>query len=397
MEAHREGAAMKKYLSTTLQEIKSSPALRWYGAFLALSHALSAFFWMDHSVDLVVANSHTLCWPVFPICESLKFQSFASAASFLSLYSFLGILTALFFAFRKVPVGYFLLCSLLGLKLFITSLSYGLMGNYHYMVFFIHIAFLFLPAKKQLIPFFIGIFYWGAGILKFNPEWLSGVALTKESFLPFWLQHLSLIYAVILETILVFGLFSSQRKIRFLVLGQFLIFHLFSWHIVGYFYPLTMLLLLSFFLLIEFFNERWESIFEATTLKNSRILFPCIILLTLQILPYAFSSDPATSGGPRLSSLNMLDARVQCESLLVRQQSGAVEVYDPFAKTQSVRTQCDPLIFLSQIKNICTDKKEVFDFWLSSKRTTDEFYQTRLHLKDICKMNPETIPWAEFL
>ncbi|XGC81985.1 hypothetical protein ACES2L_05745 [Bdellovibrio bacteriovorus] len=350
---------------------------------------------MENSLRLV-SESSSLCWPTAPHCEFFRFSNSGHAALFLYFYAFLGLVTAVAFYLRRQN-AYFLLGGLLTLKAYFSSLSYGLMGNYHYMAFIVHLAFLFLPHKKQLIPFIIGIFYWGAGLLKFNPEWLSGVALVRPSFLSPLLQHISLIYVVILETILVLALFSKKPFYRHLVLGQFFLFHLFSWHIVGYFYPLTMFLLLGLFILIPLCQEPWEAYLDQSIFKNRTTVAVLGILISLQFIPYVFVKDTATSGAPRLVSLNMLDANVQCESVLLRKQKNAVEIYDPFIRPPSTRTQCDPIVFLNQLSKICKNDDSHFDFWLQSRRSTDSQLQTRLHIKDVCKKPFLALLWAEIL
>lgn len=391
---------MKSFFQTQWQEILNSRALQFYGGLLALTHLLSAYFWMDRYTDLVVKATETgtaLCWPLAPFCNDLRFENAVGAAHYLEFYSLLAVLSAGLFFFGKVRSGYFSLLVLFLMKMFFTSLSYGLMGNYHYMSFYVQIAFFFIPHKKTVIPFLIGLFYWGAGILKFDPEWLTGVSLIVPSFLPPILQHLSLIYAVILECFLVLGLFSSRPWIRWFTLSQFFLFHIFSWHIVGYFYPLTMFLVLGIFLLIPLCKENWQALFKKSILKQKSTIAFIVIFMALQILPTFFVADPATSGAPRILSLNMLDARIQCETLLIRHQDKSEEVYNPFQRTSSIRTQCDPLIFLSQLKDLCKDPQEKFDFWLQSKRTTEPQYKTRLFIKDICSKNPSSLLWAEVL
>ncbi|MFV3408704.1 hypothetical protein ACNH6C_08870 [Bdellovibrio bacteriovorus] len=383
-----------------MKELLKSRALQIYGALLALTHVLSAYFWMDRSLDLVVRSaekSASLCWPLLPSCESLRFISTATASTYLQVYAGLGLITAVLFLLKKIKPAYLLLLALLGMKIYFTSLSYGLMGNYHYMSFFVQVAFLFLPHKTTVIPFFVGVFYWGAGILKLDPEWLSGVSLIHPSFLPPPLQHASLIYAVILECILVVGLFSRRAWIRHVTLAQFVLFHAFSWHIVGYFYPMTMLLLLGIFVLIPWYKESWQALWDENLQnKKSAVIFT-VTLALLQILPVILVKDSAASGAPRLMSLNMLDARMECDTLLIRHQERASEVYNPFVKAPSTRTQCDPLVFLSQIESLCQNSGENFDFWMQSRRTTQLLMQTRLILRDVCKKSRAELMWAEVL
>ncbi|KHD87882.1 MAG: hypothetical protein OM95_12755 [Bdellovibrio sp. ArHS] len=383
-----------------MQEIKNSRALQVYGALLALTHLLSSYFWMDRSLDLVTKASPvsaSLCWPFFPACDVLRFGSSGQASMFLEAYAMVAVVVAGLFIFRRLKAAYVGLIILLLAKVYFTSLSYGLMGNYHYMTFFTHLAFLFLPLKTTTIPIFIGVFYWGAGILKFDPEWLSGTALITPTFLPPALEHLGLIYCVILECIFVFGLFSENKWIRGLVFLQFVLFHAFSWHVVGYFYPMTMLLLLGIFVLMPLYKETWQALWDASLLRKRSVVVTAAILTLLQIAPSVLAGDPAASGAPRILSLNMLDARMECDTLMIRHAEHSEETYDPFVKAPSTRTQCDPLVFLSQIKLACKDKSEKMDFWLSSRRTTGDTFKTRLFLPDVCSKSANEILWAEIL
>ena len=65
-----------------MKELLKSRALQIYGALLALTHVLSAYFWMDRSLDLVVQSAEKftwLCWSLLPSCENLRFISAATA------------------------------------------------------------------------------------------------------------------------------------------------------------------------------------------------------------------------------------------------------------------------------------------------------------------------------
>ncbi|WP_374030906.1 hypothetical protein [Bdellovibrio bacteriovorus] len=193
------------------------------------------------------------------------------------------------------------------------------------------------------------------------------------------------------------GLFSRRAWIRHVTLAQFVLFHAFSWHIVGYFYPMTMLLLLGIFVLIPWYKESWQALWDENLQnKKSAVIFT-VTLALLQILPVILVKDSAASGAPRLMSLNMLDARMECDTLLIRHQERASEVYNPFVKAPSTRTQCDPLVFLSQIESLCQNSGENFDFWMQSRRTTQLQMQTRLILRDVCKKSRAELMWAEVL
>lgn len=384
-----------QFLKGQVTEIAQSRALQIYGALLSLSHCLTAYFWMDRSLPLFSRQTDAaLCWPFLPNCEGFLFSSDVTASRAISILAAFGILSFFLFLLRKTKWAYILLSLTLVYKLYLTLTTYAVMGNYHYMLFFAHIFYLWVPHKKTLLPFLIAAFYWGAGILKLNPEWLSGEALVRESFLPPLLQHLSLLYAVILECILVFFLFAPNKKLRFFVLLQFMAFHIFSWHIVGYFYPSTMFLLLGVFYLIPLFKEKWTATWDELKALGLKKSSPLFIVLFLQVIPYFFTSDPAMGGVVRLSSLNMLDAKIECSAQIIHSDELSTSIYDPFNRAPSTRTQCDPIIFISQIPRLCLNKDRL-DFSLFSKRTTDLKYKVSLHIEDICSKSKMELFGAE--
>lgn len=378
-----------------ISEIFQSRALQVYGALLSLSHCLTAYSWMDRSLPLFSRQTDApLCWPFLPNCEGLLFSSDVTAARAISFLAVLGGIAFVLFLLKKINWAYVLLTLTLFYKVYLTLTTYAVMGNYHYMLFFAHIFYLWIPHKKTLLPVLIAVFYWGAGILKLNPEWLSGEALVRESFLPPLLQHLSLIYAVILECILVFFLFSTDKKARFFVLLQFLAFHIFSWHIVGYFYPMTMLLLLGIFYLIPLFKESWTATWDEFKSLSFKSFAPLFIVILLQVVPYFFTSDPSMGGVVRLSSLNMLDAKIECSAQLIHSEALSTSIYDPFNRAPSTRTQCDPIIFINQIPRLCSNNDRL-DFSLFSKRTTDSKYKVSVDIKDICSKSKAELFGAE--
>jgi hypothetical protein len=150
------------------------------------------------------------------------------------------------------------------LKFALHMSNYNFMGNYHYMAYFVTMAFLFVGHKKHLIKYLIVSFYIAAGALKMNMDWLSGAAMIRTPWLNGPLLSVSLFYVVLLELVLVAGLLHRRQSVRIFVLIQLLAFHIFSWHIVGFYYPMVMFSLLSLFVMDEW--SAWRTSSHSLTL-----------------------------------------------------------------------------------------------------------------------------------
>ena len=118
--------------------------------------------------------------------------------------------------------------------------------NQHYMAFFVALVFLAFPAKRRLLQYLIVLFYFWAGTLKLNRDWLSGeVSSTGEvRGCPTGWCRSACAYVVVLEMVLVFGLLSRRRWLFWATLGQLLLFHVMSYPVVGFYYPSLMCALL---------------------------------------------------------------------------------------------------------------------------------------------------------
>lgn len=384
-------------------------SLQLYGMALASTHIWTSVYWWNSSFFLNSQgsrNSEPLCFPFFAQCA--EFRAMIPETVWLVVlvaYSLAAITTTTLFFIKRINP----LPPLFALTLFKFALhmsNYNFMGNYHYMVYIITLCYLFLPNPERLIPWLMVAFYWAAGVLKLNMDWLSGAAMISTPWLTGQLLSISLIYVIFLELILVFGLLSSKRWIRWTTLFQFFSFHVFSWHIVGFFYPMIMFSLLSLFILQEleiyFFQKKeWHSTNTPQTHPSYLPLWGVLLIfIFLQILPFLITKDPALSGAARLPSLNMFDAKTECQSLMIAHSSKASVHLTPPLKNLGVRLGCDPLVFLNQAQEICrlNTKNKEFDrlsLHLFSKRITATDYQTVLALDDVCSHH--SILWSELL
>jgi hypothetical protein len=392
-----------------LEEIQQNWILQIYGAALGLTHVWTFMYWNRNGFFLNSQsgiNSEPLCFPFFPDCDLFR-QSIAMETWNIILYGylFLGILTVVSFLSKKiVGFAWSLLLAVSLTKFFLHMSNYNFMGNYHYMVYFVTLAFLFIPNKVTTIKHLIVAFYIAAGFLKVNIDWLSGAAMISSPYIGGPLLIASLFYVLFLELIFVFGLLHRNKWVRVAVLLQLIGFHAFSWHIVGFFYPMVMFCLLAIYPLDE-----WQARKNNKTLPNDLINFfqfktnkPTLVMLGLflimQLVPLLMVKDPSMSGAARLPSLNMFDSKTYCHTLLVAHTSqGTIHFKKPL-KNLGTRLKCDPIVYLNVAHQICRENKETkeidrLSLAIFTRRVTQSQYKKVLDVKNVCELkNPL---WAE--
>ncbi len=367
---------MINWLKKNLAEIKNSRPLTLFGGFLALGHFFTFLFWNKTELLLRSISSddpNPICWPYFIDCADFRL-SLSVLQGMQYVYLLIGLLVAfLFFSGRKLVWGYQLQILLFALSLFFYVQSYRMMGNYLYMFYIILFVYLFIPSKKNVIRLMIVGFYLAASTLKFNKEWISGEALFGHPILKGFLLQVACMYVIFLELVISALLLSAQADLFWIAFVQFLIFHIFSWHIVGFFYPCMMFCLLSSFLLFRGS--------EIGTIKKQSFSTIAVLLVfvSLQLVPYLYKGDTALTGEGRFWSLNMFDVKAECVFKAFAKYSDRTEDVSWTGEELGTRIQCDPIVFVNYTNNLCKQIRQdqgfkTLDIYLASKRTSDVTY-----------------------
>jgi hypothetical protein len=387
-------------LKKQVAEIEQNPLLTIFGFFLTFTHALTFLFLRQNRYSYVVTRAdENVCWPFFPWCHEIPWSSAGLIRDLLDVYLAIAILTLIAFTFRKIRLAYGLSIVLFVSKFILLSMSYKFMGNYHYMPQIVQLLWLFVPGKFDLIRLIVVSFYLAAGLIKFNTEWLSGAALIQAPVLKGPLLSFALHAVVFLETVLVFGLLSSRRWLQGAVLAALVGFHVFSWHIVGYFYPSIMACLLSIFVLNLI---HWDPSENRLLLRLFEMKFPkptlvvLVIFFICQAIPQTLAKDSALGGIHRLAALNMMDAWAECSPVLIQEQpSGGFRQFEIFKTSTAVRTKCDPIVFLNQLQRMCESAPASdLRFLMYSRRSTDTEFKLILDVPRACERK-STLLWAE--
>src|SRR6266481_5762967 len=130
------------FVRSQIAEIERDSALRWYGVAMAFLHVVTYLYWVDQRVVAFVhAQAEPICWPLVPECEKLRVLSAAGVALLLRAYFAAAIGAGLLFASRRL-----------------------------------------VPGKRDALRVLVTLFYFWAGTLKLNWEWISGAGLYR----PMW-------------------------------------------------------------------------------------------------------------------------------------------------------------------------------------------------------------------
>lgn len=389
---------MLGYINRQIDEIQKSKVLTWFGLFLTFVHVITWFNWgYARSFAYYNLTARTpICWSYFPNC--FEFRPFPDylPKMLMTLYIIVSVVAIVLVLAKKIKPFWWTLLFLTVFKWLLLSQDYRFMGNYHYMPFIASLFYLLVSSKKRFLPLILISFYMAAGILKFTPEWYSGNSLLEPTFIDGKLLELSLVYVIYLEILFVWGLLSKKAWLKWFTFVQIFAFHIYSWHIVGYFYPSIMFNLIIFFPLLWLISEKDT---QAARWSRSGIIALSVFWIA-QAIPFVFFPDSARSGQGRMVSFNMLDARTFCDSMaLVKMDKTQMMVSVP-AKDFGVRIQCDPNVYVALLRAECKKWKDVpgfvdMDYRLHTKLSTEPGAYEVLSLNNVCNNPPKVSFFGE--
>lgn len=376
-----------------IAEIAADPVLRLYGALLALPHALAFWFWhVSYDLETVLGpGAEPICWPFWEDCWRWRFHDMAQLRMVLWSYFALSLVPLLLFTRQRwTTAAWWSLLLVNVVQLAIVAQDFQLRMNQVYMTAFTSLAFLLVPGKRNTLRALIVLFYVFAGLLKLNYEWLSGAAIDK----PIWFftgarEPIAATYVVVLELVLVWGLFSRRPWLFWVTLAQLILFQIASWQVVGYYYPLMMFALLAIFPL-----TRLRPNPPAPRLSAPFLAAFCL----LQCVPLLYPGESALTGEGRMFAIHMFDAAVECEPYaLLTRLDGSTERRD-LTRPLPRRIRCDPLVFFNRARALCRSPERGtaftdFDLHLNARKSTDAAMRPIVALRDVCATNPTYDVW----
>lgn len=336
-------------------ELQKYPTLRIIGTIFCLEHLLTILFWLtERPLHWILSPSNTsICWPFFSSCEVFK-PSPLVLNILLILYGLLALSGIIAWWRKKDRLAASILWTLILIKVGIISLDYRLTGNYHYLPTMLAMVFLLIPERRYSLTVSFFIIYFAAGLLKINYQWLNGTAI-NDHIMPSYMTALGVWYVLVLELGLVFFLFAKKDRWFYFLFFQLVYFHLYSWHLTRFFYPVVMLALLGMLLVLRPMVAEWslkESFQTAFKSKQAQILL--LVFLILQLPQYLIPGNSALTGEGRMYAMIMYDGRVQCQPhLSIWKKDGSKEELSLQPPWLMTRTQCDPLIYWRLAQKTC--------------------------------------------
>ena len=346
------------FISRNIEEIGADKALRLYGACLGISYiATAAHYFIRRQYLYLTTPNGSLCWPLFPDCYQYHVLSVPQAIAVGCLLACLAAAFPLYFLMGRVGAGWAFLLATVVLDWTIISQDFRSRLNEHYMLLWTTIAFLFFPKKRQTVRFLILSFYFWAGRIKLNHEWLSGSDLPHRLWLiPVSTYPVACAYVVILEMVFVWALVQPRKWLFWAVFAQFVLFHAMSWSIVHFYYPVLMAGIISIFPLCRLLpNGAGNDLSDFFHLRLPRSLYALLaVFAALQLSPLLYPGDPDWTDQGRLVALHMFTGRSQCRVLATEKfKTGAAKTVDLFRRDLTPNMNCDPLVYFNEAQRIC--------------------------------------------
>jgi hypothetical protein len=397
------------FFRNQIQEIKADPALRWYGAAISLLNSVAALFWLTTQpvAQILGPQSPVVCWPFLESCAGWRvLGSDAIVAVVLVLFG-LGVTAALLFTqARLTGWAYGTLAAAFTLKTALLLQDYRLVLNQHYMAAWVMLPFLFIPEKRRTLKVLIVAFYFWAGLLKLNPEWMSGAALygLRPFGMPAAYIPAACAYVVIMELGIAPALLARRAWLFWPAFAQVLLFHLGSFWVVGFFYPILMFLILSIYVL----DRAWPPAVRASAhgalptrrpVRRSATAGVLAAFCACQLVPRALTAHPSVTGEGRLLALNMFDAPLLCRaSATHRNVDGSARVEMLRAPFLQPRLACDPVVYFELAKRRCAatpadSTASDFDLLLETKQVGPAPPTTVVSVKSFCAANLSYSIW----
>ncbi len=414
--------ASRSWVDGQVREIADDRVLRLYGVVLAYANVLTFVYWhVRRDVTRVIGdNQIPICWPFWENCHAWRVLTPEGVAVVLWTYLALSLATGACFLLRRgVAWGWVGLLVVTAIRFGIMAQDFTLRLNQHYMANWVTIAFLLFPRRRALVPALLVSFYFWAGALKLDAEWLTGAALyARDRFwVPEALVPASCVYVVALELVLVFGVYARRGWIFWGTLAQLAVFHVFSWPIVGFFYPMLMFGLLAMFPMLRLApgssrspttgeepgvpagdgpdrDDGGDRALSVQELARPGVRLPAALLLggfaLTQLLPLAMPGDSAITGEGRLFALNMFDAQVVCEGYAVLHQEGGGTKRIRLSNVRYPRRiACDPILFFNLAGRECrrTDRRPRtvdLDLELRSRRSSEPELREVIDVRNFC-------------
>lgn len=388
-----------EFLKSNLWEIKKSSALQIFGGLLAITHALTFWFWLRAGKLplLYHADPSPMCWGMLENCHWTKWISAGFMEFAFYAYGAMAALAILTFFFsRLVGFGWVLLAGLLFLKALFYVQDLRLGANIHYLLFVLNFCYLFISNKANLLRWLLISFYVASGLLKLSPNWLSGQWFIDQLHVPIklaeWLAGITVLAEFLAPVALMF------RDLRNFLIAYFVLiaYHGVMWYAGGYFEPLNMLIVLQLAALL-FYEERKierEYLYQSFIRPEPSpawLWFGLTLFWLVQLLPYIpHHPHKLLKQTEIMMALAPIAAAEECESTTFLVYDDRLEEYDlaPPAE-RPLAFRCNSYLRFLDLKAACQKLQSDGKFktlmsYFQVRGLRDKDYHTTFASEDIC-------------
>ena len=382
--------------ATVIHRPQSMPGLLagtavWrYGLALLIGHGLCVGYLVTHGgIYLLLDRSEPICWPFFEACGAIRFGWRGAPALLAGCYLAVLALGSTAWIHRRPGVLRACLLGATGLLVAIVSLDYRLRQNQYYMFLWANLVYLLARDRKQSLRVLIVLFYFWAGTLKLNREWLSGTVLYNELwFVPRALVPVACGYVVLLELVLIWGLLARSGMIFWSTVAQVALFHLMSLSQINWFYPAIMFSILSIFALARVEGDH-QSPWQWPVQERQAVVAVVLLFSACQLVPRLYGGDPVLHGQGRMFALHMFEARQHCQvEAVFHHRDGRTTRRSLVRQDYPPRLVCDTVVYYGLARNLCRKLPPgVSDFDLSmvAKRRTDSTFTPVIEAPSFCQ------------
>lgn len=237
------------------QEVDHDPRLKIICGCLLFYFHMTFNAWREQAVSLSTLGNEVFNYAPAPLLENFRWlifmdqfqtQTWLYAQGMLALF---GLFSLFYLRSSRVALG--LLGWLFVNKVYFYMADFRLFSNFHHFHLLYTLVFLISSDKLRFFRGALVVSYFLSGLVKLTPSWLFGEYFNalpeKLPLLPKldWLVTTATVSVIVLEFLGPLCWFTRVRWLRGLSFGAFIVFHLYSGVIVGFWYTTLMLPLVA--------------------------------------------------------------------------------------------------------------------------------------------------------
>ena len=233
------------------EEVDGDPRLKIICGCLLFYYHMTFNYWRQLAVPLSTAGNELFDYVPAPLAEHFRWLIFADYFQTQTYLYGLGMLALLglfsLFYLRSSLLALSLLAWLFINKFFFYLADLRLFTNYHHFHLLYSLVFLVSRDKLRFFRAALVVSYFASGVVKLSPSWLMGEYFNalpgKLPLLPKvdWVVTAASVGVVVLEFLGPLCWFTRIKWLRRISFGGFILFHIYSGVIVGYWYTSLML------------------------------------------------------------------------------------------------------------------------------------------------------------